>query len=75
MISCKDVAKLLLRDELKVQPWRKRLEIRMHLAMCGMCARLARQIRQMGAGIRQTMGKINAGDDFEQKLLKRLTGE
>ena len=75
MISCKDVSKLLLRDELKGQPWRKRMEIRMHLAMCGMCSRLARQIRQMGDGVRQTMGKINAGDDLEQKLLKRLTGE
>jgi N-acetylglutamate synthase/N-acetylornithine aminotransferase len=75
MISCKDVSKLLLRGELENQPWHKRVEVRMHLAMCGMCSRLAKQIRQMGDGARQMIGKTDADGDFEQKLLKRLAGE
>src|ERR1035441_4573267 len=43
MISCKNVAKLLMSDELQAQTWWKRMEVRLHLAMCKFCSRLARQ--------------------------------
>jgi hypothetical protein len=44
MISCKNVAKLPMSDELSAQSWWRRMEVRLHLSMCDLCSRLARQI-------------------------------
>ncbi|MGP8245308.1 MAG: hypothetical protein ACLQVN_12410 [Bryobacteraceae bacterium] len=73
MISCKNVAKLLMSDQLQTQSWWKRLEVRLHLAMCGLCSRLARQLEQLRSGVRQMSGK-EAGPDFEERLIRRLSG-
>ena len=72
MISCRDVSKLLLSDALEGEPWHRRLEVRMHLAMCRMCSRLERQIRQMSAGVRETMAQREADADFEARLLRKM---
>ena len=75
MISCRNVAKLLMSDSLEAQPWPKRMEVRLHLAMCRLCSRLARQLEQMGSVVRQNSQQEEAAKDFEDRLLRRLSGK
>lgn len=75
MISCNQVAKLLLSDQLPaLSPW-KRMEVKLHLAMCRLCSRLSRQVRQMGDGARRMAEDPAADGDFEERLIRRLSGE
>jgi hypothetical protein len=73
MISCKNVATLLMSDQLQSQSWWKRMEVRLHLAMCRFCSRLARQIEQLRSATRRT---TEQGEDagFEDRLIRRLSG-
>jgi hypothetical protein len=72
MISCKNVAKLLMADELRAQPWWKRMEVRLHLAMCDLCSRLARQLSHLSAGARQMNCDVDADPDLEDRLIRRI---
>jgi len=73
MISCKNVAKLLTSDQLESQSWWKRLEVRLHLAMCDLCSRLARRLEQLRAAAR-AQGQQNEGDaGLEERLIRRLS--
>ena len=75
MISCKDVAKLLMSDELSAQSWWRRMEVRLHLSMCDLCSRLARQIKQMCSAARQMRDWEEADDpELEDRLIRRLSG-
>ena len=73
MISCRNVATLLMSDSLAAQPWWKRMEVRLHLAMCRLCSRLARQLEQMGSHVRQISKQDVDGKPFEERLLQRLS--
>ena len=73
MISCKNVAKLLMSDQLESQRWWKRLEVRLHLAMCDLCSRLARQLEQLRSAARAS-GQANEGDpNLEDRITRRLS--
>jgi hypothetical protein len=72
MISCRRVAEWLMADRLATENRWKRMEVRLHLAMCGACSRLARQIGQIGAGARRTREGNEADAGFEDRLLGRL---
>jgi hypothetical protein len=74
MISCKNVAKLLMSDELQAQSWWKRMEVRMHLAMCKFCSRLARQLEQLHSRVRQMSDRDEADPALEERLIRRLSG-
>ena len=74
MISCKNVAKLLMSDQLQAQSWWKRLEVRLHLAMCRFCSRLARQIEQLRSAARGASQHEGVDPDFEDGLIRRLSG-
>jgi hypothetical protein len=75
MISCKNVAKLLMSDELPAQTWWKRVEVRLHLAMCKFCSRLARQLEQLRFGTRQMRDQNEADTGLEDRLIRRLSGQ
>ena len=75
MISCKNVAKLLMSDQLQAQSWWKRMEVRFHLAMCRFCSRLARQIEQLRSAARGVSEKEMPPRDFEDRLIQRLSGQ
>jgi hypothetical protein len=75
MISCKNVAKLLMSDELQLQSWWKRMEVRMHLAMCKFCSRLARQLEQLRTGARRISDQYEADPGLEERLIRRLSGQ
>ena len=74
MISCKNVAKLLMSDQLQAQSWWKRMEVRLHLAMCRFCSRLARQVEQLRSAARGGTQQEAADPDFEDRLIRRLSG-
>ena len=74
MISCKNVAKLLMSDQLQAQSWWKRLEVRVHLAMCKFCFRLARQIEQLRSATRRPSEQEETDSGFEDPLIRRLSG-
>lgn len=73
MISCKNVAMLLTSDQLQSQSSWKRMKVRLHLAMCDFCSRLATQIEQLRTAARQ-LGHENEGDaGLEDRLIRRLS--
>ena len=73
MISCKNVAKLLLSEQLQTQKWWKRMEIRLHLSMCDLCSRLSRQIEQLRAGARTMITQDEAGPELEERLIRKIS--
>jgi len=75
MISCKNVAKLLMSDRLQAQSWWKRMEVRLHLAMCRFCSRLARQMEQLRAATRRMSEQDEGDSGFEDRLVRRISGE
>jgi len=74
MISCKNVAKLIMSEQLQAQSWWKRMEVRLHLAMCGLCSRLARQVEQLRSAARRMSDQGEADPGLEDRLIRRLTG-
>jgi len=74
MISCKNVAKLLMSDQLQAQSWWKGLEVRVHLAMCKFCFRLARQIEQLRSATRRPSEQEETDSRFKDRLIRRLSG-
>ena len=74
MISCKNLAKLLMSDQLETQSTWKRMEVRLHLAMCGFCSRLASQIKQLRFAAQQTRVQNEPDPEFEKRLTRRLSG-
>ena len=75
MISCKNVAKLLMSDQLQAQSWWRRMEVRLHLAMCRFCSRLARQIEQLRSATRRMSEQDEADSGLEDRLIRRLSGQ
>jgi len=75
MISCKNVAKLLMSDQLQAQSWWRRMEVRLHLAMCRFCSRLARQIEQLRSATRRMSEQEEADSGLEDRLIRRLSGQ
>ena len=73
MISCKEVTKLLMAEQLQEQSWWKRMEVRVHLAMCRFCSRLARQVNQLRLAARGMSEQEEADSNFEDRLIRRLS--
>lgn len=74
MISCKNVAQLLTSEELECQSWWKRMEVRVHLAMCRFCSRLAKQIEQLRSAARNLCDEENENNPgLEDRLIRRLS--
>lgn len=74
-ISCKNVAKLLLSEQLQSQKWWKRMEVRLHLSMCDLCSRLARQIKQLRAGARTMSTQAEPDSELEERLIRKISGQ
>lgn len=73
MISCREIAAATMSDQLETLSWWKRMEVRMHLAMCGFCSRLVRQIGMLRRGVRQLSEREDADPGFEDRVIRRLT--
>jgi hypothetical protein len=75
MISCKNVAKLILSDQLQAQTWWKHMEVRLHLAMCEFCSRLVRQVEQLRSAAQSMSEQDPADPGFDDRLIRRLFGQ
>ena len=42
---CRDVTRLVSQAQDAPLPWHQRLKVRLHLSICGACARFERQVR------------------------------
>ncbi len=53
MLSCREVAKLVCESLDRKLPFWTRVQLRIHLAMCRMCAAFARQVRTLRQRLRE----------------------
>lgn len=82
MMTCRDAAALASRAMDNPLPWRQRLSLRMHLAMCRYCARYQRQLvflRLAARAVDDAEGPENAlspeaKDRIRTRLLEDQTG-
>ncbi len=78
MLSCKEIARVVARDELSEAGWRGRLAARLHLLMCQHCRRYAAQLRMIGQAARSLTSARSEEEDrgtvrrLEQGLLDRF---
>ncbi len=68
MLTCKDVATAIGRDEWRAAPRWRRLAHRLHLLMCPHCRRYAAQIRAIGTAARS----LCRAHDEDPMVLARL---
>lgn len=66
---------MLLSDQVDAQHWWKRTETRLHLAMCRLCSRLARQLLQLREGARRNFERDASDPGFEKRLARRLSAK
>ncbi len=51
--TCKEVTALVIAREDRTLPWRDRLALRLHMAVCATCPRFERQVLTMRNAMRQ----------------------
>ena len=51
MPSCRDISQLISNGMDRNLPLRKRLSIRLHVSMCGLCRRYEKQLHLLRAGV------------------------
>jgi hypothetical protein len=52
MLTCKQVSKALVEQDYERLPWRKKIALRLHVALCFVCGRYNRQVMDLQDGIR-----------------------
>jgi hypothetical protein len=75
MLTCKEVSHDLAADVLRSGGFSRRFAIRLHLLMCGKCRSFARQLKQIGAAMRDLsgIGETRGTDDgAEARVLARI---
>jgi anti-sigma factor ChrR (cupin superfamily) len=71
MLKCRELSSLVSTGELENAGWMKRLEIRMHVMMCGHCRRYLAQMRALGLGARHLI----RGKQADPEQLERMKQE
>ena len=51
MPSCRDISRLISASMDRNLSWRKRLSIRLHVSMCGLCRRYEKQLHLLHEGV------------------------
>jgi predicted anti-sigma-YlaC factor YlaD len=72
---CSEVVRLISSDEYLAAGLFKRLQIRLHLAMCENCSKYARQLRALAAALRKAQEPA-ASSEIEAtkgRILRRLS--
>jgi hypothetical protein len=77
MVRCSEVAQLISSDEHLAAGFWKKLQIRLHLAMCEHCSRYARQLRALAAAFRRTAEESPASEvkTAKSQILERLSNK
>ena len=74
MVTCKEVATAIGRDEWRTASWRRRLALRLHLLMCSACRRYAAQIRAVGTAARSLFGEHCEDPTVLKRLHQTILG-
>ena len=72
MLTCKDVATAIGRDEWRAASWRRRLALRLHLLMCSHCRRYAAQIQAIGTAARSLFREQGEDPMALERLQERI---
>jgi len=62
MYRCSEVVRLISSDEYSSAGFLKRLQIRLHLAMCDNCSKYARQLRTIARAVRKAARDVPAAE-------------
>jgi anti-sigma factor RsiW len=75
MTRCSEVVRLVSSDEYLAAGFLKKLQIRLHLAMCEHCSKYVKQLRAIAAAVRGTTEDILASEVETAKshILARLS--
>lgn len=58
MLPCSEVARLIASEALRQAPIHRRLAVRFHLLLCDHCRRYARELRLLGASVREEFRRL-----------------
>ena len=77
MYRCSEVVRLISTDEFASAGFFKKLGIRLHLMMCRHCARYFRQLRALGAALRDSVGPVPSSEveAARRQVLENLAGK
>lgn len=75
-MTCREVSTRVGAGTVSDEPLLRRIEIRLHLAMCGNCRRFWKQIQALDRGLRAAIGRPDqeAPSDLEERIVARVTG-
>lgn len=71
MLRCDEVTRLYASDEIR-RAWRKRIAVRLHLALCSACRRYVREIDAIGDAARSAAGEHTPAPEEVEALLRRV---
>ncbi len=69
MLRCREISKLVSESMDRDLPFRTRMQVWMHLAMCRMCSGFARQMRAVRHALRENPERLAAGEDDQEAKL------
>jgi hypothetical protein len=79
MLSCREVTRLIASENLWRAPLLRRLSVRAHLLMCAHCSRYARELRLIGAAVRDQFRLLRPApeemDRLESGVRERIRSE
>jgi hypothetical protein len=77
MYRCSEVVRQVSSDEYLTAGLFKKLQIRLHLAMCKHCSRYVRQLRALAAYVREAADGVSAAaiQRAKSRILQRLSQE
>ena len=75
MLRCREISQLVSESMERDLPLRRRLEVRMHLMMCRMCAGFARQIRLLRRGARENPERLGPDESAPDAKLSEEARE
>ncbi|HHJ39477.1 MAG: hypothetical protein AXA67_09185 [Methylothermaceae bacteria B42] len=80
MLSCKEATELVSKSMDTQLPWRERLALRLHLALCGMCRKYRMQLRMMQKVIQKSSAEdwlppVHLSEEAKQRILNHFKSE
>ena len=75
MLRCREISKLVSESMDRDLPFRRRLEVRMHLMMCRLCSGFARQMRLLRRGARENPERLGSEESAPEARLSEEARE
>ena len=72
MLTCREITQLVASDDVYVAPIRKRLAIRLHLAMCRHCRRYWRELSVIRNTVRRNAGALLGAEPVDSERMHRI---